>query len=55
VLPENGEYGFMRSEIARQIQSWDLMMQGQRENYTCSYVMRDGRIVKESDLSLEIA
>ena len=54
-VTENGEYGFMRSEIARQIQSWDLMMQGQRENYTCSYVMRDGRIVKESDLSLEIA
>jgi hypothetical protein len=30
-------------------------MGSQRENYVCTYVMRDGRIVKASDLSLEIA
>ena len=54
-VTENGEYGYMRSEIARKIETWDMLMNSQRENYTCSYVMRDGRIVKESDLSLEIA
>jgi len=54
-VTENGEYSFMRSEVARKIQSWDLMMAGERENYVCTYVLRDGRIVKESDLSLEIA
>jgi hypothetical protein len=45
----------MRSEIARKIETWDMMMNSQRENYVCTFVMRDGRIVKESDLSLEIA
>jgi hypothetical protein len=54
-VTENGEYSFMRSEVARKIQSWDLMMAGERENYVCTYVLRDSRIVKESELSLEIA
>ena len=54
-VTENGEYGYMRSEISRKIETWDMMMGSQRENYVCTYVMRDGRIVKASDLSLEIA
>ena len=54
-VTENGEYGYMRSEIARKIETWDMMMNSQRDNYVCTYVMRDGRIVKASDLSLEIA
>jgi hypothetical protein len=54
-VTENGEYGYMRIEISRKIETWDMMMNSQRENYVCTFVMRDGRIVKESDLSLEIA
>ena len=38
-VTENGEYSFMRSEVARKIQSWDLMMAGERENYVCTYVL----------------
>jgi hypothetical protein len=54
-VTENGEYGYMRSEISRKIETWDMLMNSQRDNYVCTYVMRDGRIVKASDLSLEIA
>jgi hypothetical protein len=53
-VTENGEYGYMRSEISRKIETWDMMMNSQRDNYACTYVMRDGRIVKASDLSLEL-
>ena len=39
---ENGEYGYMRQEIASKIEQYDMQMDGGRENYTVSYVMRDG-------------
>ena len=47
---ENDEYGYMRQDIARQITTWDLLMGGERENTVCTYVMRDGKVVKASDL-----
>ena len=39
---ENGEYGFMRKEIEAKTEQYDMLMGGERANYTCSYVMRDG-------------
>jgi len=49
----NDEFGSMRQDIDRRISSWDMLMGNGRENYTCTYVMRDGRILKESDLLQE--
>ena len=51
VIENDSEYGYMRNEIQRQISSWDMMMGGERENFNSVYVLRDGRIVKESDLA----
>ena len=39
---ENGEYGYMRQEIASKTEQYEMQMGGGRENYTVSYVMRDG-------------
>jgi hypothetical protein len=54
-VTENGEYGYMRIEISRKIETWDMMMNSQRDNYVCTYVMRDGRIVKASDMAVASA
>lgn len=40
---ENGEYGYMRSDIEAKTEQYDMLMGGERANYTVSYVMRDGR------------
>ena len=50
-VTENDEFSFLRQEIARRIETWDMMMNGERENYDCTYVMRDGRIGKVSDIA----
>ena len=39
---ENGEYGYMRSDIEAKTEQYDMLMGGERANYTYSYVMRDG-------------
>jgi hypothetical protein len=51
-VTENDEFGFLRQEIARKIETWDMMMNGENENRNCTYVLRDGRVVKSSDLEL---
>ena len=48
-VEENNELSCWNPKIERRIQTWDLMMQGQRENYNCVFVMRNGSVVKESD------
>ena len=40
---ENGEYGYMRSDIEAKTEQYDMQIGGGRANYTCSYVMRNGR------------
>ena len=40
---DNGEYGYMRSDIEAKTEQYDMLMGGERANYTVSYVMRDGR------------
>ena len=50
-ITENGEYGYFRKEIARQIRSWTLLKGGNEENHVCEYVMEDGKTVPYSELS----
>ena len=52
---ENGEYGYMRREIASKIEQYDMLMGGGRENYTVSYVMRDGSEVDNAGLEKALA
>ena len=47
---ENDEYGFMRQEVLRKVEEYDMLMQGGRENYTATYVMRNGDIVNSKDM-----
>lgn len=47
---ENGEYSFMRQEVLRKVEEYDMLMQGGRENYTATYVMRNGDIVNSKDM-----
>lgn len=48
---ENGEYGYMRQEISRKVEAWDMLPQGNRENYNCYYILReDGRAVDTEGL-----
>ena len=49
-VTENDEYGCMRQDIGRKITTYDLLMGGERENYTCTYVMRNGDVVKSTDI-----
>ena len=49
---ENGEYGYMRQEVLRKVEEYDMLMQGGRENYTATYVMRNGDIVDSKDMQV---
>jgi hypothetical protein len=51
----NDELGVFRKEIKSRIESWDMMMGAERENYNCTYVLTNGKIVKSSDISAEFA
>jgi hypothetical protein len=42
---ENGEYGYMRSEVASKSEEYDMHMAGERANYAVMYSMRNGDIV----------
>jgi hypothetical protein len=42
---ENGEYGYMRSEVASKSEEYDMHMAGERANYVVMYSMRNGDIV----------
>lgn len=45
---ENGEYGYMRQEVDRLITTWTL---DNTKDQTVTYVMRNGDIVKGSDVN----
>ena len=42
---ENGEYGYMRSEVERKTEEYDMLMKGERGNYRVVYTMRDGAVI----------
>ena len=50
VTENTNEYGYMRREIERKIATWDMLPGNERENFNCTYVLRDGRVGKESDI-----
>ena len=52
---ENGEYGYMRQEIAAKTEQYDMLMGGGRENYTVSYVMRNGSELDTAGLEKALA
>jgi len=48
---DNREDGWMRSEILEKTESWTMMPESERKDYSASYLMRDGDICdSESDL-----
>lgn len=42
---ENGEYGYMRREVERKTEEYDMLMKGERGNYRVVYTMRDGAVI----------
>ena len=50
-VQENGEYGYFRREIVRQIRTWTMQAGGEQTNDTCVYDMEDGTTVPYSGLS----
>lgn len=42
---ENGEYGYMRQEIASKSIQYDMLMGGESENFKCAYLMVNGDLV----------
>jgi hypothetical protein len=48
---ENGEYGYFRKEIVRQIRTWTMQAEGEQTNNTCVYDMEDGTTVPYSGLA----
>lgn len=49
---ENGEYGYMRREVASKTEEYDMLMHGGRENYAVVYTMRNGDIVNGKDVEV---
>lgn len=49
-VEENGEYGYMRSEIKVKRASWVMLEGGERTEYKCEYELRDGKIVAADKL-----
>lgn len=47
---DNGEYGYMRREVASKTEQYDMLMQGGRENYSVVYAMRNGDVVNGKDV-----
>lgn len=47
---KNGEYGYMRKEIDRSITTWTLEPKSETNDRVVTYVMRNGDIVKGSDI-----
>jgi hypothetical protein len=48
---ENGEYGYMRREVASKSEQYDMLMAGGRENYRVVYTMRNGDSVTGEQVS----
>jgi hypothetical protein len=49
---ENGEYGYMRREVASKTEQYDMLIQGDRENHKVVYTMRNGDVVDSKDVSV---
>jgi hypothetical protein len=52
---ENGEYGYMRREVERKTEEYDMLMGGERENYRVVYTMRNGDMVTGKEVSEYLA
>lgn len=52
---ENGEYGYMRREVERKTEEYDMLMGGERENYRVVYTMRNGDMVTGEQVSEYLA
>lgn len=52
---ENDQYSFMNRLVDRKIEEYDMGPAGTRANYSVVYVMRNGDIVKGSDVSEYLA
>ena len=50
-ITENGDYGYMRKEIASQTRTWTMLQGGGEENHVVEYVMEDGKTVSYDQLS----
>ena len=48
---ENGEYGYMRQEVERKTEEYDMEMGGGRANYRVVYTMRNGDMVTGEQVS----
>ncbi len=48
---DNGEYGYMRREVASKSEQYDMLMAGGRENYRVVYTMRNGDSVTGEQVS----
>ena len=52
---ENGEYGYMRQEVERKTEEYDMLMGGERGNYRAVYTMRNGDMVTSQDMQQYLA
>jgi hypothetical protein len=50
-IVENGEYGYMRAEVASKAEKYVMLMAGGRESYEAIYTMRNGDVVNDKDVN----
>jgi len=50
-IVENGEYGYMRAEVASKAEEYVMLMSGGRESYEAIYTMRNGDVVNDKDVN----
>lgn len=46
----NDEYGYMRPEIKSQFETWTMLPGQEREDYSCSYEMKNGLLLSYDEL-----
>ena len=47
---DNGEYGYMRRDVERKTEEYDMLPGGEYGNYRAVYTMRNGDIVNAKDM-----
>lgn len=52
---ENGEYGYMRREVERKTEEYDMEMGGGQANYRVVYTMRNGDMVTGAEVQEYLA
>jgi hypothetical protein len=52
---DNGEYGYMRREIASKTATWTLLPNGERGDFRVEYTLRDGSVVDHKGLEKALA